>query len=459
VVLCWLSLDAVNALLPAELPRLRELRVDALVVAFAAAVSLLSCAVFGSGPALLLSRASALESLRAGALGSPRALRLRSALVIGEVALALALLIDATLLSRSLRGAQRIDPGFSPAGLQVVDLTLPAARYPPPKQPQFEEELLRRVSAIPGVTAASFASPLGIAGRSIGLTVAPRDHAEPHPPQSALSSIAPGTLPLLGVPMLEGRDFTAQDNDKAPSVVIINRTLARLLWPSQEALGKRIQLGPGDPEAREVVAVVGDTHATLDTPAPPQIYAPYAQVPWPFGSLVMRSALGPAALREELRREIAAIDSTLPVALPRSLDAALQGTLARRGFLALVLTFFAGGALLLAVAGVYGALSYLVAQRRRELAIRSALGASPAQVLLWVLRQGVALGSIGVLAGLGLALASSKALSAQVFGISATDPSSYGAMGAGMLALSAVATLLPALASTRSDPAEALRTE
>jgi len=459
LALCWLSLDAVSALVPAELPRLRELQVDGGVVAFAALVSLACCAVFGSGPALLLSRAAAQEVLRAGAGSSPRALKLRSALVVGEVALALALCVDATLLARSLRGAQQADPGFSPAGVQVLDLTLPAARYPEPAMLQFEQELLRRARAVPGVTSAAFASPLAVAGRAIGLTVAPRDHDEPHPPQSQLSSISPGALALLNVPLASGREFTAQDSETAPPVVIVNRTLARLLWPSLDAVGKHIALGPGDTVQREVVGVVGDIHTALDTPAPPQIYAPYTQVPWPFGSLVVRSALPPASLREELRREIAAVDSSLPVALPRALDTALQGTLARRRFLAMVLGFFAVGALLLAVAGVYGALSYMVAQRTRELAIRTALGARPGQVVKWVLRQGVLLAAAGVAIGVALALASSRALAAHVFGISATDPSSYAALALGMVALAALATLAPAVRATRADPAQALRTE
>ena len=459
VCICALSLDAVAALLPAELPRLRELHVDAGVIGFAALVSLVSCAVFGSGPALLLSSASAQEALRSTGHGSPRALKLRGALVIFEVALALALLIDATLLARSLRGAQQIDPGFAPAGLQTLDLTLPASHYPADAQVRFADDLLRRVQAIPGVTGAAWASPLPVGGRNISLTVAPRDHAEPHPPQSALASLSPGTLALLGVPLDHGREFDAQDKADSPPVVIINRSLAKMLWPGQEAVGKRIGLGPTDTDAREVVGVVRDLHNALDTPAGPAIYAPFTQVPWGFGTLVVRSKSSPAALREDLRRELSAIDSTLPVQLPRALDAVLMGTLARRMFFALVLTLFAGAALLLAVSGVYGALSYLVAQRRQELAIRAALGARPGQVLAHVLRQGLILGSIGVVIGIGLALASSKALSSQVFGISATDPISYGAMGLSMLALSAIATLWPAFRATRTDPAQALRAE
>jgi putative ABC transport system permease protein len=459
VFVCSLSLDAVASFLPAELPRLRDLGVDGGVVGFAALVSLVSCAIFGTGPALLLANSSAQEALRAGPLGSPRALKLRASLVVFEVALALALLIDATLLSRSLRSAQHVDPGFAPAGLQAVDLTLPAARYPADAQMRFAEDLLRRAQVIPGVTSAAFVSPLMVAGRSIGLTVAPRDRDEPHPPQSSLSSLSPGALGLMGVALERGREFTAQDKAEAPPVVVINRTLAKLLWPGQDALGKRIALGPGDDASREVVGIAGDVRPALDVPPGPQIYAPYAQVPWPFGTLVLKSALAPPSLREELRREIGTIDSALPIALPRTLESALAGTLARRRFLAAVLTLFAAAALVLAVSGVYGALSYLVAQRGRELAIRSALGARPGQVLSHVLRQGVALGGLGVAIGVGLALASSRALSAQVFGISATDPASYVAMGLGMLALSAFATVVPAIRATRADPAHALRAE
>ncbi|HEY2029875.1 MAG TPA: ABC transporter permease [Myxococcales bacterium] len=459
VLVCALSLDAVSAALPENLPRLRELRVDAGVVGFAALVSLLSCAVFGTGPAMLLSRASANEALRSGGHGSLRALKLRGALVVCEVALALALLIDAAVLSRSLWGAQKTDPGFNPHGLSALDVTLPAARYPEAAQIQFAQDALRRVQAIPGVSAAAFLSPLPVAGRSIGLTVSPKDRQEPHPPQSALSSLSPGALSLLSVPLLAGREFTEQDKASAPPVVVINRALAQLLWPSQDAVGKRIGLGPGDPESREVVGVVGDLRPGLDVPAGPQIYAPYAQVPWPFGSFVLKTALSQNALREALRQELSAVDSSLPVAAPRSLETALSGTLASRRFLAGVLGLFSLAALLLAVFGVYGALSYAVAQRKRELAIRAAIGAAPSQVLQHVLRQGLALGGAGIMIGIALALASSRLLSAHVFGIRATDPWSYAVMGSAMLVLCLFATLWPARRATRSDPAEALRAE
>src|SRR5438105_5468561 len=216
VAVCALAIDAVEALLPPEIPRLRPIVVDGGVVAFAAVISILSSAAFGAGPALLLSRASAQEALRTGPGGAARGLRLRGALVVGEVALALSLSIGATLMARSLRSAQHVDPGFSPAGLQSIDLTLPDKRYPPEAQSRFAEALLRGAGSIPGVSVVGFASPLPVGGRAMGLTVAPRDRAEPHPPQSSFASMSPGAFALLGIALDHGREFTAQDRDGSP---------------------------------------------------------------------------------------------------------------------------------------------------------------------------------------------------------------------------------------------------
>ncbi|MFL5416445.1 MAG: ABC transporter permease, partial [Myxococcales bacterium] len=297
------------------------------------------------------------------------------------------------------------------------------------------ESVVERVAAIPGVMAAAIASPLPVGGRLIGLTVAPRDRAEPNPPQSSLSSLGPGALSLLGVRLLRGREFTTRDRAGAPPVVVVNRSLARLLWPDRDPMGQRIGLGPGDTESREVVGLAGDVRSALDAPAGPQIYAPYAQVPWPFLTLVVRSGLAQAALESSLKREVLAIDPDLPVGAPRTLDDVLAGTVARRRFAALVLTTFAGAALLLA------------------------LGATRSNVLTLVLGQGLRLAAAGVAFGTVLAAAFSRVLASQLFGIGATDPVTYAGIGVVLLAMAAAASLVPAWNATRVDPMQALRAE
>jgi putative ABC transport system permease protein len=459
VCACAVSLDAVTALLPPAIPRLRPLAIDGTVLLFALGTCALSALVFGSGPALIFSGTEANEALRTTSGGIPRGQRLRGALVVGEVALATALLISATLLVRSLRNAQNLDAGVSTAGLQTVDLTLPDQKDPETALPRFADSLVERVAAIPGVRAAAIASPLPVGGRAIGLTVAPRDRAEPHPPQSSLSSLLPGALSLLGVKLDRGREFTAQDRASAPPVVIVNRSLARLLWPDKDPIGQRIGLGPGDTENREVVGLAADVRSALDAPPGPQIYAPYAQVPWPFFTLVVRSSLGPVALQSSLRREIAAIDPDLPVGAVRSLDEVLAGTVARRRFAAVVLTTFAAAALLLALGGISGTLAYVVAQRTRELGIRAALGATRGRVLTLVLGQGLRLAGVGVVLGALLAAAFSRVLASQLFGIGATDPATYGAIAGVLLAMGGAASLVPAWHATRVDPMESLRAE
>ncbi|MFL5414132.1 MAG: FtsX-like permease family protein, partial [Myxococcales bacterium] len=357
------------------------------------------------------------------------------------------------------RNAHNLDAGVSTAGLRVLDLTLPEKPDPDTALPRFAESLAERVAAIPGVMAAAIASPLPVGGRLIGLTVAPRDRAEPNPPQSSLSSLGPGALSLLGVRLHRGREFTARDRAGAPSVVVVNRSLARLLWPDRDPIGQHIGLGPGDTESREVVGLAGDVRSALDAPAGPQIYAPYAQVPWPFLTLVVRSGLAQAALESSLKREVLAIDPDLPVGAPRTLDDVLAGTVARRRFAALVLTTFAGAALLLALGGISGTLAYVVAQRTRELGIRAALGATRSNVLALVLGQGLRLAAAGVAFGTVLAAAFSRVLASQLFGIGATDPVTYAGIGVVLLAMAAAASLVPAWNATRVDPMQTLRAE
>jgi predicted permease len=421
---------ALLALAPKDIPRLAEVRVDWGVIAFTTTVCLATGLLFGLAPALQTMSVAPQDVLRdAGArtAGTSGAHVTRAALVIAQVAMALMLVSAAALMVTSFNRLQAVDPGFRTDQVLSVGLSLPPARYPAPaRQHQFYQQVLERLQATPIASSSAlvFPMPLRASSAQAIFDIDGRKTAPGQPkPTAAIASIAPGYFRTLSVPILQGRDITAQDTDTAPPVAIVSTTFAAKYWPNENPLGKRLQFDDEGGEAVTVVGLVGDIRGYgLDREAPPTLYFPYQQFTVPYSSLVLRSSARPGDVATALRDIVHRIDPELPIDDVKPLDASIGEAIAQPRFQTMLLMVFAGAALVLALVGVYGVISYAVSQRRLELGVRAALGATPIDLLTLVMRQGLTLAAIGVLAGLVGTFALSGLLKGLLYGVGATDP-------------------------------------
>jgi putative ABC transport system permease protein len=431
------------------------LRLDARVLAFTAGLALATALVFGVVPALQSGApAEALkEAGRTGTGGIHRA-RLRSALVVVEVALALVLLIGAGLLLRSFARLQRVDPGFEPAGVMTADLWLPAGKYPEKaQQAAFFREVVRRVSSAAGVEAAGNVSRLplsrGNSTRSLQPLGSPDKNVD-----ADYRLASPGYFGALRIPLRAGRGLTQADLQAGARVALVNEAFARQMWPDGSVLGKQIVL-TADAKPIEVVGVIGNVrHLGLDSAPRPEVYLPEGLEPWPFMTLAVRGHGDLAAL---VRTEVAAVDRDQAITRLESMEQRMADSLAPRRFGVLLVGALAAVALVLAITGIYGVMAYSVAQRTRELGIRLALGATPGAVLGLVLGQAMRLVTAGVVLGVLAALPLGRVLRTLLYGVSATDPVTFAALAALLSATAAAATLVAAWRATSVDPALALR--
>jgi len=461
---------------PAEMPRLDQSRIDGGALLFACVIAVLCSLLFGVAPALRSASTSLNEVFKksTGVYSGGRD-RLRSALVVGEVALALVLMAGAGLLIRSALMVARVDPGFDTANLVVGRIGLPDAEYHDPAVAQQTfEKIIRAATALPGVQAAGFVSraPLAGGGSSNGLIA----EGKPLDPASIVDTrlqiVSPGYLSTVRVPLKAGRDFTAQDTREKVFVTIVNETLARTLWPGESAIGKRFaccEPGPKgrlDPVWHEVVGVVADVRAAgLDRQAQGEFYLPLAQMPaaaWDWVGrtmdLAVRTPSG-ADPRRELPAMVASIAPGVPIYQLSTMQEKIAGTQERSHFDAFLLSIFAATALLLAAVGIYGVLSYMVAQRIRDIGIRMALGATPSNIVGDVLREGGRLAGVGVALGLAGALATVRVLSSMLYGVRTTDGITFGGACLVLLVAALLASYVPALRATRVDPMVTLRHE
>lgn len=452
-----------------ELPRAGEVRLDGGVLLFTLAVSLLVGLLVGLAPALHLPVRALGQQLRDGSRGSDGAARgrLRGALVIAEIALTLTVLVVAALIGGSLQRLQQVDPGFSARRVLVTQLTIPEARYAEEAQRgAYYDEVLARVRALPGVSVASVS--MAVPPHRLvmsnpftpqGLTLASGQRA----PVADQLLVSPGYFRTLGMPVRLGRDFTDADRQGAPAVVIVNEALARRYFPGQEAVGGWLQLGDPDPGTPRltIVGVVPDVHYTgLHTAPAPTIYVPYAQNRWwPSMYLLVQTHGEPGALVPDVRRAVTGVDPLVPMRDVLTIDRLLGESVAEPRFRALLLGAFALITLLLAVAGIYGVLSYTVAQRRRETAIRMALGAQRADVVRLVLRDGMRLAAAGLAIGLALAALATRPLGALLFELPPLHLPTYAAAALLLGAFALLACLVPARRATRADPMVAMRSE
>jgi predicted permease len=456
------------ALAPIDLPRAADVHLDFSIFAFTFLLALFTGMLFGLIPALDASRASINEALKEGvgrASASRGRARIRKVLVVGQFAVSLVLLIGAGLMMAAMGRLARTDPGFNPHRFLSVQFWLTGSRYDSTEKiAGFDQALVRRLEAIPGVDAAGVISgglPLERGGRRGGRFAADAEKQY----FADYREITPGFFAAMGVPLKQGRFFNDADAAASSRVVIVNEAFARKYFSGDRGIGQTILTG--DSPAR-VVGVVADVKSFLDQPAPPTTFIPAAQAVYSLSalfegwfprSIIVRSHLPPLSLSHEVREAMASVDPLVPAGAVRSMDQVLSRSLALQDFLMLLLSLFAGLALTLATVGIYGVISYAVAQRTREIGVRMALGANPSGVLRLILGEGLKLAATGAALGILAALAGTSVLANILYGVSPTDPLVFSAVVAVLIAVAVAACYVPARRAMRVDPMVALRHE
>ncbi|MDQ3907960.1 MAG: ABC transporter permease [Acidobacteriota bacterium] len=459
------GIDALLALIPADIPRAHEIGLDSRVLLFTLGVSVVAGLIFGLAPAVQVSRPRLNESLKDGARGTTAGSyrnRVRSLLVVSEIALSLVLLVGAGLLVKSFVRLQRVNPGFETSRALAVKVALPRARYDTPeKQAAFFSQALERAKAVPGVEAVGATNMLPLSGDN--RTSSFEFEGQPPPaqgdePEADERSVSPDYFRALSIPLLEGRAFTDRDGPTQPRVMIVNESFVRRYVRDGDPLGRRVKLGD---DAWEIVGVVGDVrHVGLDAPTAPEMYRPFAQSPERWMNIVVRaSSADPNAVSAGLRDVVRSIDRELYFPEVRPMSALLADSLARRRFNALLVGLFAAVALALAAVGIYGVISYTVTQRTHEIGVRMALGAQRGDVLRLIVRNGMALAAAGLALGLVGALACARLLGSLLFDVSASDPEVLGLITLLLALVSLAACVVPAYRASRVDPLIALRYE
>ena len=457
------------ALAPAGLPRLADVHVDLRVLVFASAVSLAASLLFGLAPALHVSRSDLNDVIKQGGrtMTGGASGRLRAALIVFETAAAVVLVTGAGLLIRSFAALSAVDMGFRTERLLVADTTVPVAGADAaPQAVRFYRSLLPELAALPGVQSASAVMGVPTRSRSNGgywIEGGPTfEQMGMRSPQAIFTVATPGYFATLGVPILKGRDFTDDDNDRAPLVAVINEALARQSFPNAEPLGHRIKSGYDLTDFMTVVGVVANVRSSDPAQAPkPQLFMPFQQHPLGSTSLsiVLRTASpDPLTVAQSVGQKVRSFNGDVPVRTS-TMEATVGRAVSTPRFRTVLLGLFAGVALLLAMAGVYGVVSFTVSQRTSELGLRMALGAQPREIVGLTLASGLRLTAAGVAIGWVVSLALARVLSAMLFATSERDPLIFAAVPAALLAVAALASMAPALRAARVDPVVALRSE
>lgn len=462
LLLAWWGVAALIALAPASAPRLQEVRVDAAVFAFTAAVTVLTALASGLAPAVATARAHLTPALREGGRESTAGGRLRAILVTSEIAVALVLVVGAALLIRTLVALQHVDMGFNPDHVLTASVAPPRAQYRDPASlRQLYARLLERASAIPGVRTAALTNMLPLSGGDFNLSFAiegrPLTGSPGTEPVAGTRIVSSSYVTAMGLRLVQGRDLSPLDSDNAPGAVLVNETMARRYWPNGSPLGAKILL----PDLElTVVGVVGDVHHRGPAATPgAEMYIPYEQFNARQVVVTLRTAGDPARSASALRAVMREIDPALPLANVKTMDELLVQSVSQPRFLAAMLTGFALLAALLALVGVYGLLSFSVSRRTRELGVRMALGSGRSRVVTLVLSQSAALVGIGLAVGVALAVSLTRLLRTLLFGVQPGDPMTVTGMAAAIAFAAVLASLPPALRASRIDPVIALREE
>ncbi|HST53141.1 MAG TPA: ABC transporter permease [Pyrinomonadaceae bacterium] len=466
LVAFW-GINLISSFVPADIPRFSESRLDPTVLAFTLGASVLTGLVFGLAPALSASKLDLNEALKEGGRSTSEGRarnRVRSLLIISEVALSLVLLVGAGLLVKSFVKLRNTNPGFNPENVLTASISLPLAQYSEDaKITQFYQQTIDRVSQLPGVESVGAITPLPLSDNGMSITFYLKDGPPPLPGESPVSAArvtSPDYFRTMGVPVVEGRAFSDADRADTQKVVIINQTLARKFFPGTDPLGRQLHLGLNDLDS-VIVGVVGDVrHQTLDKEPGPEFYVPFTQVAFGDMSLVVRTRTDdPATLSAPLRGAVQSVDKDIPLFKLQTMQSLVGHSVARQRFSMTLIAGFAGLALALAMAGIFSVMSFLVAQRTHEIGIRMALGAQQRDILRMVVFHAMGRALVGVAGGLLAAFALTREMASLLYQVSATDPFVFGGIAVLLALVALVACLVPARRATKVDPMIALRYE
>ena len=465
----WWS-DLLVALGKEDIPRAVQVAIDWRVLGFTTGLSVLTGLIFGLVPAFHSSRSVLVDSLKEGGRGTGESARrnpVRSVLVVAELSIAVVLLICAGLLIQSLWRLQNVRSGLQPQNVLTFNLGLPEIKYNFAKQSQFFIDLKKRLETAPGVQSASSIFPLPLSGDrySISFQIEGREVPEKDEPSADFFTTGVDYFRTMGIPIIKGRDFNDNDRHGSVPVIIITETFARLYFPNEDPIGRRIHPGVSSVDGeestmREIVGVVGDVrNRSLNAEARPAYYVPQTQIPFSQMVMVVKTDHDPHSLVSMATKDVGAMDPDLPLFDVKTMEEYLSASVAAPRFNTTLLSIFAGVALVLTMVGLYGVMSYSVAQRTNEIGIRMALGAQGRDVLMMIVKQGSKLILFGLAIGLAAAYAVTRLLASLLFGVTAKDPFTFAAVATLLAMVALLACYLPAWRATKVDPMEALRCE
>ncbi|HKO98503.1 MAG TPA: ABC transporter permease [Pyrinomonadaceae bacterium] len=469
VLAMWWS-DLLIALGKEDIPRAMQVGLDWRVLGFTLLVSVFTGVAFGLVPAFHSSKTELTESLKEGGRGSgegARRNRVRGVLVVAELAIAVKLLVGAGLLIQSLWLLQNVKPGFNSENVLTFSVSVPEVKYPAEKQAQFFRQLVKRMETMPGVQSAGAVMPLPLSGDrfSISFEIDGRPVAKGTEPSADFFTTGLGYFKAMGIPMIQGRDFSERDEKGAPGVVIVSKGFADKYFPNENPIGKRIKPGistyDGEKSTmREIVGVVAEVrNRNMSAPIRPAYYVPHAQVPFSQMALVVKANGDPRGMIGGARNEVTSMDRELPVFNVKTMDEYLALAVSSPRFNTTLLGIFAAVALILTVVGLYGVMSYSVAQRTNEIGIRMALGAQTRDVLSLIVSQGFKLVLVGLAIGLAVAFALTRVIASLLFGVTTKDPLTFSAVAIVLAGVALLACYIPARRASRVDPLKALHYE